>query len=87
MGRREGQLSILVRLQLSLGLFLSRIMVAGVSRRTCAHGWLWLTEESDAQEFFTDHARLGCAFLTFVALKGIVTMKNSEAPGKGAKGR
>jgi hypothetical protein len=41
--------------------------VWGKHRHLLAHGWLWLTEESDAQEFFTDHARLGCAFLTFVA--------------------
>ena len=41
--------------------------VWGKHRHLLAHGWLWLTEELDAQEFFTDHARLGCAFLTFVA--------------------
>ncbi len=39
----------------------------GKHRHLLSHGWLWLTEELDAQEFFTDHARLGCAFLTFVA--------------------
>ena len=39
----------------------------GKHRHLLAHGWLWLTEELEAQEFFTDHARLGCAFLTFVA--------------------
>lgn len=39
----------------------------GRHRHLLAHGWLWLAEESDAQEFFTDQARLGCAFLTFVA--------------------
>jgi hypothetical protein len=41
--------------------------VWGKHRHLLAHGWLWLTEESDAQEFFSDYARLGCAFLTFVA--------------------
>lgn len=41
--------------------------VWGKHRHLLAHGWLGLTEELDAQEFFTDHARLGCAFLTFVA--------------------
>ncbi len=41
--------------------------VWGKHRHLLAHGWLWLTEELNAQEFFTDHARLGCAFLTFVA--------------------
>jgi hypothetical protein len=41
--------------------------VWGKHRHLLAHGWLWLTEQSDAQEFFTDQARLGCAFLTFVA--------------------
>ena len=41
--------------------------VWGKHRHLLAHGWLWLTEELDAQEFFTDQARLGCAFLTFVA--------------------
>jgi hypothetical protein len=41
--------------------------VWGKHRHLLAHGWLWLGEEIDAQEFFTDHARLGCAFLTFVA--------------------
>jgi len=41
--------------------------VWGKHRRLLAHGWLWLGEELDPQEFFTDHARLGCAFLTFVA--------------------
>jgi hypothetical protein len=41
--------------------------VWGKHRHLLAHGWLWLTEESDAQEFFTDQAQLGCAFLTFVA--------------------
>lgn len=41
--------------------------VWGKHRHLLAHGWLWLGEELDAQEFFTDHARLGCAFLTFVA--------------------
>jgi len=41
--------------------------VWGKYRHLLAHGWLWLMEESDAQEFFTDHARLGCALLTFVA--------------------
>jgi hypothetical protein len=39
----------------------------GKHRHLLAHGWLWIGEELDAQEFFTDHARLGCAFLTFVA--------------------
>jgi hypothetical protein len=41
--------------------------VWGKHRHLLAHGWLWLGEELDGQEFFTDHARLGCAFLTFVA--------------------
>jgi hypothetical protein len=41
--------------------------VWGKHRHLLAHGWLWLTEELDAQQFFTDQARLGCAFLTFVA--------------------
>jgi len=41
--------------------------VWGKHRHLLAHGWLWLGEEMDAQEFFSDHARLGCAFLTFVA--------------------
>jgi hypothetical protein len=41
--------------------------VWGKHRHLLAHGWLWLTEESEPQEFFTDHARLGCAFLTLVA--------------------
>ena len=39
----------------------------GRHRHLLAHGWLWLGEELNAQEFFTDHAQLGCAFLTFVA--------------------
>jgi hypothetical protein len=39
----------------------------GKHRHRLAHGWLWLTEEANAEEFFTDHAELGCAFLTFVA--------------------
>jgi hypothetical protein len=39
----------------------------GKHRHLLAHGWLWLGEELDAAEFFTDHARLGCAFLTLVA--------------------
>jgi hypothetical protein len=41
--------------------------VWGKHRHFLAHGWLWLTEELAAQEFFNDQARLGCAFLTFVA--------------------
>ncbi len=41
--------------------------VWGKHRHLLAHGWLWLGEELDAEEFFTDHARLGCAFLTLVA--------------------
>jgi hypothetical protein len=41
--------------------------VWGRHRHLLAHGWLWLTEELDAQTFFTDQARLGCAFLAFVA--------------------
>ncbi len=41
--------------------------VWGKHRHLLAHGWLWLGEELDAQEFFTDNARLGCAFITFVA--------------------
>jgi hypothetical protein len=41
--------------------------VWGRHRHLLGHGWLWLGEELDVQEFFTDHARLGCAFLTFVA--------------------
>ncbi len=41
--------------------------VWGKHRHLLGHGWLWLGEELDVQEFFTDHARLGCAFLTFVA--------------------
>lgn len=41
--------------------------VWGKHRHLLGHGWLWLGEELDPQEFFTDHARLGCAFLTFVA--------------------
>jgi hypothetical protein len=36
-------------------------------RHLLAHGWLWMGEEMDSQEFFIDHARLGCAFLTFAA--------------------
>jgi len=39
----------------------------GKHRHLLAHGWLWLAEELDVKEFFTDQARLGCAFLTFVA--------------------
>jgi hypothetical protein len=41
--------------------------VWGKHRHLLAHGWLWLGEELEAEEFFADHARLGCAFLTFVA--------------------
>ena len=41
--------------------------VWGKHRHLLGHGWLWITEEVPAQEFFTDHARLGCALLTFVA--------------------
>jgi hypothetical protein len=41
--------------------------VWGKHRHLLAHGWLWLGEELNAQEFFTDRSRLGCAFLTFVA--------------------
>jgi hypothetical protein len=41
--------------------------VWGKHRHLLAHGWLWLGEEIDAKEFFTDHSQLGCAFLTFVA--------------------
>jgi hypothetical protein len=41
--------------------------VWGKHRHLLGHGWLWLTEELDPHEFFTDHARLGCAFITFVA--------------------
>jgi hypothetical protein len=41
--------------------------VWGKHRHLLAHGWLWLGAELNAQEFFTDHAQLGCAFLTFVA--------------------
>ncbi len=41
--------------------------VWGKHRHLLGHGWLWLGEELGPQEFFTDHARLGCAFLTFVA--------------------
>jgi len=41
--------------------------VWGKHRHLLAHGWLWLTEELDAQEFFTDHAQLGCAFLIVFA--------------------
>jgi hypothetical protein len=41
--------------------------VWGKHRHLLAHGWLWLGEELDPQQFFTDHARLGCAFLAFVA--------------------
>jgi hypothetical protein len=41
--------------------------VWGKHRHLLAHGWLWLGEELDVAEFFTDKARLGCAFLTFVA--------------------
>ena len=41
--------------------------VWGKHRHLLSHGWLWLGEELDAKEFFTDHVRLGCAFLTFVA--------------------
>jgi hypothetical protein len=41
--------------------------VWGKHRHLLGHGWLWLGEELSSQEFFTDHARLGCAFLTFVA--------------------
>lgn len=41
--------------------------VWGKHRHLLAHGWLWLGEELDVAEFFTDEARLGCAFLTFVA--------------------
>ena len=40
--------------------------VWGKHRHLLAHGWLWLGEEMNSQEFFNDHARLGCAFLTFV---------------------
>lgn len=39
----------------------------GKHRHLLAHGWLWLGEETDPQGFFTDHAQLGCAFLTLVA--------------------
>jgi hypothetical protein len=39
----------------------------GKHRHLLAHGWLWLGEEVGVQEFLTDSARLGCAFLTFVA--------------------
>ena len=41
--------------------------VWGKHRHLLGHGWLWLTEELSPQEYFTDHALLGCAFLTFVA--------------------
>ncbi len=39
----------------------------GKHRHLLAHGWVWMTEDLDAKEFFSDHAQLGCAFLTFVA--------------------
>lgn len=41
--------------------------VWGKHRHLLAHGWLWVGEELEGDEFFVDHARLGCAFLTFVA--------------------
>jgi hypothetical protein len=41
--------------------------VWGKHRHLLTHGWLWLGEELESEEFFTDHARLGCAFLTLVA--------------------
>ncbi len=39
----------------------------GKHRHLLAHGWLWLGEDLEGDEFFVDHARLGCAFVTFVA--------------------
>jgi len=67
--------------------------VWGKHRHLLAHGWLWLGEELDAEEFFTDKARLGCAFLILVAAycgyegpimanpfrNGIVTIRDIKA--------